>query len=268
MNMDEARGVVMALRRLVIERGYEGSIGVVSPFRAQVNAIRGLVAQDEQLSGALTDSSFLVDTVHSFQGDERDVMVFSPVFSEGMSHGSLSFLRNNGNLFNVAITRARAHVIVVGDMAACLGGEISYLASFAQYVQGLAQEEKERQILGVGEENIPYPDVSNPESVSGWEKVLYAALSESGIQAIPQYREDKYVLDFALMDGGRKLNIEVDGERYHRNWTGELCRRDQLRNQRMFELGWDVMRFWVYEIRDELPECVRRVQAWLDAGQD
>ncbi|MGR4000893.1 MAG: endonuclease domain-containing protein [Alphaproteobacteria bacterium] len=58
--------------------------------------------------------------------------------------------------------------------------------------------------------------------------------------------------------------MEVDGERYHRTWTGELCRRDQIRNRRLIELGWDVMRFWVYEVRDDMPRCINRIQEWLD----
>jgi very-short-patch-repair endonuclease len=61
----------------------------------------------------------------------------------------------------------------------------------------------------------------------------------------------------------RRLAIEVDGERYHRNWTGELCRRDQIRNQRLFELGYDVRRFWVYQIRDDLQRSIRAVEEWL-----
>ena len=61
---------------------------------------------------------------------------------------------------------------------------------------------------------------------------------------------DQYQLDLAIIEDERRLDIEVDGERYHRDWTGELSRKDQIRNQRMFELGWDVMRFWVYEVRD------------------
>jgi very-short-patch-repair endonuclease len=65
------------------------------------------------------------------------------------------------------------------------------------------------------------------------------------------------------VEDGRRLAIEVDGERYHRNWTGELCRRDQIRNQRLLELGYDVRRFWVYEIRDDLERCVRVVEEWL-----
>jgi hypothetical protein len=32
---------------------------------------------------------------------------------------------------------------------------------------------------------------------------------------------------------------------------------------RMIELGWDVMRFWVYQLRDEMPLCVQRVKEWV-----
>jgi len=91
---------------------------------------------------------------------------------------------------------------------------------------------------------------------------LYRALVAAGLKPIPQFSIEQYDLDFALIDGDRKLAIEVDGERYHRSWTGELCLRDQLRNQRLIELGWDVLRFWVYEVRDELAGCVRRVREW------
>lgn len=109
------------------------------------------------------------------------------------------------------------------------------------------------------------PTVGNTDQVSEWEKILYRALYKAGIRTLPQYRLEKYALDLALFDQKRTLDIEVDGERYHRNWTGELCHRDQLRNQRLYELGWGVMRFWVYEIRDDLDSCVSRVQHWLDA---
>ena len=66
-----------------------------------------------------------------------------------------------------------------------------------------------------------------------------------------------------MIDGDRKLDIEVDGERYHRDWTGELCRRDIIRNQRLIELGWEVKRFWVYQVRDDMDGCIRWVHSWL-----
>jgi very-short-patch-repair endonuclease len=99
--------------------------------------------------------------------------------------------------------------------------------------------------------------------VSDWELVLFRAMVAAGLKPIPQYSVEQYDLDFALIEDGRKLAVEVDGERYHRSWTGELCLRDQLRNQRLMELGWDVQRFWVYEVRDELPRCVQRLRDWV-----
>jgi very-short-patch-repair endonuclease len=107
-----------------------------------------------------------------------------------------------------------------------------------------------------------FPPVAHPERVSDWERILYSALYEAGLRPIPQYEVEHYAIDLALLDGQRRLAIEVDGERYHRAWDGELCHRDQLRNMRLIELGWDVMRFWVYEVRDDLPRVVERVKRW------
>lgn len=235
---------------------------MVTPFRAQANAITEAVNADEALSTALLRAEFLADTVHKFQGDERDVMVFSSVVSSNMPDRALGFLRSNPNLFNVAITRARAQLIVVGDRAACMRSDVGYLSRFAQYTAslgGISGDDIEARLAAVGPE---YPPVARPELVSDWERVFYSALFAAGIRPVPQYPVEKYVLDFLVVAGDRRLAIEVDGERYHRNWTGELCRRDQLRNQRLFELGYDVRRFWVYEIRDDLQRCVRDVEDW------
>jgi very-short-patch-repair endonuclease len=214
------------------------------------------------LDQALVVNDFLVDAVHSFQGDERDLMIFSPVVSDGIGESALWFLRRNGNLFNVAITRARAALIAIGDWQAAQNCGVDYLAKFARYSAAPpgkgVPEGQEALDLGSA-----YPPLARPELVSPWEHVLYEALYSAGLRPIPQYSVEQYLLDFAVVAGDRRLNIEVDGEHYHRNWDGELCRRDQIRNQRLIELGWDVMRFWVYQVRDELPACVDRVKIWL-----
>jgi len=214
-------------------------------------------------SKQLVKREFLSDTVHKFQGDERDVMVFSPVVSKGISTGAIGFLRNNGNLFNVAITRARSMLLVVGDLSEASNCDVEYLKRFAQFTQELREKERQTAWTEATDLGANYPKVANPEKVSDWERLLYGALYKAGIRTIPQYQVEKYALDLALaIDENRRLDIEVDGERYHRAWDGELCRRDQMRNQRLYELGWDVMRFWVYEIRDDLAGCIRKVLAW------
>ena len=264
VNEAEARAIVDEIERLV-SHGYRGSIGVVSPFRAQANRIRDMVHSHDWLASRLANMDFLSDAVHSFQGDERDVVFFSPAISHNTPKGALWFLRKYPNLFNVAITRARAALIVVGDKGAALSSEVDYLVKFATYADQLERRTQEVGAATAADLGAEYPSVSNPEQVSDWERLFYGALYREGLRPIPQYTVEKYVLDFALLDGERRLNIEIDGERYHRNWNGELCRRDQIRNQRLMELGWDVMRFWVYQVRDDLNWCTTKVQRWIDA---
>ena len=261
VNEWEARTVVQEIKRLVLEERYSGSIGVVTPFRAHANRIRDLVAQEAHLYETLAASGFLVEVVHSFQGDERDLMIFSPVVSAGMVEGALSFLKKNPNLFNVAITRARAALVAIGDRQAAQNCGVDYLARFARYAASPPGEDAPESPEASDSGPI-YPTVARPELVSHWEHLLYKALYSAGLRPIPQYSVEQYLLDFAIVAGDRRLNVEVDGEYYHRNWNGELCRRDQIRNQRLIELGWDVIRFWVYQVRDDLPTCVRRVKTW------
>lgn len=262
VNGPEAQALVAEVRRLIVGMAYTGVVGVVTPFRAQADRIRSLLHRDPELSGRLTELRVAVDTVHGFQGDERDVIFFSPVVSPGAGESMLRFLKNQGNLFNVAITRARSELVVVGDREAALASGIGYLAGFAQYARDLATPEADSPVTPAAA-GPDYPAVAHPDLVSVWEKVFYKAMYQAGLRPVPQYGEPPYALDFAVFSGARRLDIEVDGENYHRNWDGELSWRDQLRSRRLSDLGWDVMRFWVYEIRDDMEGSIRRVQAWV-----
>lgn len=270
VNETEAQAVVAEIETLVFS-GYGGSIGVVSPFRAQTNRIRHLVSQQVELAQRLRKAEFLCDTVHRFQGDERDVMFFSPAVSDAMPRGARWFVdasRHRENLFNVAITRARAALIVVGDRNAMLHCTSPHLQQFVHYIADLERTQAENDAAPDAECNA-YPAVAHSERVSKWERYFYphlcAQLLPHGVHPVPQYVVEQYDLDFALFIGDRKLNIEIDGEFYHRNWDGELCRRDQIRNQRLIDLGWDVMRFWVYQVRDDLELCLSKVEDWFSA---
>ena len=265
LNVKEAEAVVAEVRKLVTESGYRGAVGVVTPFRAQANRIRTLAHQDPELSGKLAALEFVVDTVHGFQGDERDVIFFSPVVSTGMAESTLRFLKSHGNLFNVAITRARSELVVVGNMQAALDSGVGYLASFAEYAHGLKPKASGRSDSAAP--GAEYPMVAHPELVSEWERRFYRTLYEAGLRPVPQFEEAPYMLDLALFDGERRLDIEIDGENYHRNWDGELCRRDEIRSRRLSDLGWEIMRLWVYELRDDMAGSVARVKAWLGSSR-
>lgn len=245
-NLQEVEAVLRILRRLSVELGFEGSIGVTTPFHFQAEMIQKTLERDDELRNHLElHNQLLIDTVHKFQGDERDVIVFSPVVSEGTKSQSLSFLKSTGNLFNVAITRARALLVTVGDKEYCKNCGVSYLEHFAEYDTG----------------------AQVPVEASEWEHLLQQALSDAGIPVTAQYHVDKYYLDLALFHNGRKLDIEVDGAMYHQTWSGELCYNDQLRNQALMRQGWNVMRFWVQQVRDQMPWCVEQVKRWMAQGK-
>ncbi len=245
-NIKEAEGVIRILRRLSIELGFDGSIGVTTPFHLQAEMITRALEKDDELRNHLElHNNILIDTVHKFQGDERDVIVFSPVVSSGTMSQSLAFLKSTGNLFNVAITRARALLVTVGDKEYCKQCGVTYLEHFAEYSGG----------------------EQAPVESSEWEHILQQALSDAGIPVTAQYHVDKYYLDLALFHNGKKLDIEVDGAMYHQTWTGELCYNDQLRNQALMRQGWEVIRFWVQQVRDQLPWCVEQVKKWMESGQ-
>ncbi|KAK1931029.1 Helicase sen1 [Phytophthora citrophthora] len=85
------------------------SVGFVSPYKEQVRVLR----QEITRSGIPASVSIEVNTVDGFQGREKDVIVFSCVRSS--KRGGIGFLRDIRRL-NVAITRARFCLFVVGDV--------------------------------------------------------------------------------------------------------------------------------------------------------
>lgn len=97
------------------------SVGVVTPFSAQARSIQSRLEQRVSAEERAR-VSMAVGTAHRFQGDERDVIVFSPVASGGLMPQTLDWLSGTPNLFNVAITRARSYLLVVRIPAwKCLG---------------------------------------------------------------------------------------------------------------------------------------------------
>ena len=85
-------------------------VGIISPYRAQVQLLRRMLIKREYFKPFRRLIS--VNTVDGFQGQERDVIVISLVRSN--DEGQIGFLRDLRRM-NVAITRARMKVIILGD---------------------------------------------------------------------------------------------------------------------------------------------------------
>ncbi len=126
-NDEEAQLTIKLVERLVEEIGINEwqeeriSVGIITPYRAQVDRLQKLCDASMVLSelGKL----ITINTVDAFQGQERDVIAISLVRSN--AKGEVGFLGDIRRT-NVAMTRARKKLIVVGD-SATLGSHPFYL---------------------------------------------------------------------------------------------------------------------------------------------
>ncbi len=130
-NEEEARFLIRQVERLILHFGTDNwrySIGIITPYSAQVERLIKLAEASEELSAL---ASFItINTVDAFQGQERDVIAISLVRSNEKSEvGFLSDIRRT----NVAITRAKKKLIMVGD-SATLGAHPFYL-ELIEYMQ-------------------------------------------------------------------------------------------------------------------------------------
>lgn len=96
----------VGMKRLLDERI---DIGIISPYRAQVQYLRRLIKQDRILRPLRP--VITVNTVDAFQGQERDMIIVSMVRAN--DKGEIGFLRDLRRM-NVAITRARSKLIIIG----------------------------------------------------------------------------------------------------------------------------------------------------------
>lgn len=116
------------MRRLLASGGFTGTIGVVTPFREQANRLRDQVERELPVE-RVADTRLEVHTAHGFQGDARDVMLFSLCVGPDRPERARQFRRETGNLINVAISRARAIRHVFGDLAYAGQSGVPYLES-------------------------------------------------------------------------------------------------------------------------------------------
>jgi superfamily I DNA and/or RNA helicase len=101
-------------------------IAIISPYREQVMHMKEMVEADERLLAA----PLTINTIDGFQGQERDIVYISLVRSN--PKGEVGFLRDYRRM-NVAMTRARKQLIVVGD-SATIGGD-SFYEDFLAYCE-------------------------------------------------------------------------------------------------------------------------------------
>jgi superfamily I DNA and/or RNA helicase len=133
-NQEEGRLLISQVEKLIEKIGLETwvesniTMGIITPYRAQVDYLHKLAEASsilEPLNRLIT-----INTVDAFQGQERDVIAISFVRSNDKSEvGFLGDIRRT----NVAMTRAKKKLIMIGD-SATLGSHPFYV-ELLEYVQ-------------------------------------------------------------------------------------------------------------------------------------
>jgi predicted DNA helicase len=88
------------------------SIGVIAPYRAQINYLKDVIEDSKVLNGLLLQRRLSVGTVDSFQGQERDIIAIT--LTRSNPQGEIGFLSDIRRM-NVGMTRARRKLLLVGD---------------------------------------------------------------------------------------------------------------------------------------------------------
>ena len=251
VNVAQARMVVRVLEELIDP---ESTIGVVAPYAAQGALIDTLArkAIDESLLG---ETGFVSGTAHALQGSERDTIVFCSTLTPSMPPNAANWIEQERSLMNVAVSRTKRLLVVVGhpDLDPRRAPTLTSLREHILAVEAGA--------LG-GHTAAPVYTHSDAE------RLLAEAMRRMGMAPLGKLDVEGFELDFALIDGSARLNVEVDGD-HHLDLRGQQRRSDLTRDDILRSLGWQVLRIpaWrCHNAPDEAAEEVRSTYERLAAS--
>jgi len=128
LNKNTAREEIDRIEAILKENP-DKEYGVITPFRAQSESIQ------ERLSKKYPNVD--VGTIHKFQGGEKDGIIFSCGITKGSHQKTYDWLKSNHPLINVAVTRAKSELRILGDIQAIskLSDKKDNFYQLVQYVE-------------------------------------------------------------------------------------------------------------------------------------
>lgn len=208
-NLPEIEALVKTLHEIIIEDERKNpdkpvTIGIISPFRAQVEQLK--ISVPKVLSDYMIKKHQIeIGTAHTFQGDERDIILMSWSFANNSYPQSITFLQKP-NLFNVAITRAKNKCInfVSHDIETMPDGHFrNYVSFIKQY-----QERKAALINNEIDENI-YKNKLEREVATEIRKLEHkvtAGVDIAGLSA-DLVVDDSFVIEIDGLEDSPKAHI-------------------------------------------------------------
>ena len=258
VNYSEAEALVEDLQRRLDEPRYDGlTFGVLSLFREQVEYIETLIERRVG-SDVREERRLICSTVDGFQGDERDVILYSWRYTAADHPAVFAFTNGGGGeqRINVALTRARhqaVHFVSVPIEEFPMSA-----ANITGYLKHAIDPEK---LLEQAEARV------HREPDGRARRTVADALSEAGLESSENYVACGVNADLVASDPGslRRAAVLVDAERDPHRPPDTPERIDQ---QALLErAGWSVVRIPATEVLSSPEVSVKRVKEAVARGQ-
>ncbi|HEX6817123.1 MAG TPA: AAA domain-containing protein [Ktedonobacterales bacterium] len=257
-NVEEAEAILGEINKIAKAEAKKPanertSIGVLSPYRDQVNYLNRMLAAKLK-SKIVQDHDVIVGTAHTFQGDERDVMLLSFCADPTSHRSTLTFL-NQENLFNVAVTRARRRQVI-------------YTALNPQH---LPPEHLLRDYLTYAADCLE-PDAPSDFASAGtaFERDVAQELSGRGYTIYLEYPVAGFAVDVVAQvqsGGSQALAIACDGDPEAETTITGAGSLDTVAGQAILErAGWRVYRLPFRRWQREREACLAEIDALLGHG--
>lgn len=169
------------------------SVGILSPFRAQVDHLGDRLAQDLPLS-ALERHCVRVGTPYAFQGEERDAMFLSLALDDDSPTGAFRYLER-ADVFNVAVTRARNLQVVFHSFDAERRSRDTLLGRY----------------LAAAHQPLTGESPHRPPASDDFLRDVREALEARGFRVWPAYATAGLEIDLMVEKQGKSLAIDLIG---------------------------------------------------------
>ncbi len=244
-NPKEIEEIFKHVRQLISQSPIDKptTIGILSPFRDQVNAITKALPNYVSLT-ELERHKIVIGTAHSLQGDEKDVVILSLSLDPDFHHGTLNFLEKP-NVFNVSITRAKKKLIVISSVRP------------KDLPNGLLKE-----FLDYSSQA---PSDTIPRSIfdSKFEEQVAQALQRAGLKVWPQYQAAGFFIDLVVSDGINSIAVECDGPSHFEVKEGQNY-HDVWRQSILERAGWKFLRIPCREWERDSDKQIEKVRSMLN----
>ncbi len=270
-NDEEAKAVVVLLKKLLKNKKNKSSIGIITFNTEQEYAIEDAIDAECQKDSAFRDAylreqnrkednedtSIFIKNLENVQGDERDIIIFSIGYARNeygkvVAHFGPLSIEGGENRLNVAITRAKEKIYVVTSIEpeelmveGTKNAGPKIFKSYLKYVRAVSNK-KPKEVGYILDSFKPaLPEVKEDVVLNQLENEIKDELVKLGYSVETNLGNTNYKISLAIYDKELDrylLGLECDYMAYKS--SDSILERDVYRNKFLESRGWTIMRIW------------------------